>query len=52
MRTDAELAAAITYVRSHFGNNSSAVTPEEVAHERAATASRAAPWTIAELNKP
>lgn len=51
MRTDAELAAVITYVRSHFGNNSSAVTPEEVARERAATASRPTPWTIEELER-
>ncbi len=51
MKSDAEIAAVLTYVRSHFGNNASAVTADEVAQQRAATASRAAPWTIADLNK-
>ena len=52
MKSDAEIAAVLTYVRSHFGNNAGAVTAEEVAQQRAATASRTAPWTIADLNKP
>ncbi len=47
--SDAELAAVLTYVRSNFGNNASAVTPEEVAAERAATASRTTMWRIEEL---
>ncbi len=47
--SDAELAAVLTYVRSNFGNTADAVTPEEVARERAATASRTTMWTPAEL---
>ncbi len=47
--SDAEMAAVLTYVRSNFGNNASAVTPEEVAAERAATASRTTMWRIEEL---
>ncbi len=46
---DAEVAAVLTYLRSHFGNDASAVTADLVARERAATASRTAPWTAAEL---
>ena len=41
----------LTYVRSSFGNSASAVTPEEVARERAATASRTTMWTVAELER-
>ena len=47
--SDAEMAAVLTYERSHFGNSSSAVTAEEVARERAATSSRATMWTMTEL---
>ena len=46
---DAEIAAALTYVRSHFGNSAGAVTADVVATARAATAGRAAPWTATEL---
>lgn len=46
---DAEVAALLTYVRSHFGNKSSAVTAPQVAKIRAANASRKKPWTIKEL---
>jgi mono/diheme cytochrome c family protein len=46
---DGEVAAVLTYVRSHFGNSTAAVTPDVVAAARAATASRTAPWTAAEL---
>lgn len=35
--SDAELAAVLTYVRSSWGNSASAVTPEDVARERAAS---------------
>ena len=38
--TDAEIAAVLTYVRSHFDNQSPAVSATLVAAERAATASR------------
>ncbi len=47
--TDAEIAAVLTYVRSHFGNQSPPVSASLVASERAATASRAQPWTVPEL---
>ncbi len=47
--SDAEVAAVLTYVRSAWGNTAGAVTPEEVARERAATASRTTPWTAADL---
>jgi len=47
--SDAEIAAVLTYVRSNFGNTGSAVTPEQVAQVRAATASRTTMWTVAEL---
>ncbi len=47
--SDAEVAAVLTYVRSAWGNSASAVTAEEVASERAATASRTTPWTAADL---
>jgi mono/diheme cytochrome c family protein len=46
---DAEVAAVLTYVRSHFGNSAAAVAADVVATARAATASRTAPWTAAEL---
>ena len=48
--SDAEMAAVLTYVRSNFGNAANAVTPAEVAAERAATASRTAMWTATELD--
>ncbi len=47
--SDAEMAAVLTYVRSNFGNTADAVTPEEVAAQRAATASRTAMWTAGDL---
>jgi len=47
--TDADVGAVLSYVRSHFGNTAGAVTAADVARERAATASRTAPWTAAEL---
>jgi mono/diheme cytochrome c family protein len=47
--TDAEIAAVLTYVRSSFGNASPGVSAGLVATERAATAARAAPWTVGEL---
>lgn len=47
--SDAEIAAVVSYVRSNFGNNASPVTAQEVAAQRAATASRTTPYTAAEL---
>lgn len=49
MLSDDQIAAIATYERSSFGNNASAVTPAQVAAVRAAHASRAGAWTIAEL---
>ncbi len=47
--SDAEVAAVLTYVRSSFGNSASAVSAEDVAAVRAATAGRTTQWTAAEL---
>ncbi len=47
--SDAEVAAVLTYVRGAWGNTAEAVTPEQVARERAATASRSTPWSAADL---
>lgn len=48
---DAEVAAVVTYIRSSWSNEASAVTAKEVAQVRAATKDRKTPWTEAELNK-
>jgi mono/diheme cytochrome c family protein len=47
--SDAEIAVVLTYVRTSFGNTAPAVTADVVAAQRAATASRTAPWTAGEL---
>lgn len=47
--SDSELAAVLSYVRSSWGNSSSAVSDQDVARERAATAARFTPWTVPEL---
>jgi mono/diheme cytochrome c family protein len=47
--SDAELAAVLTYVRGSWGNAAAAVSQEDVARERAATADRTVPWTAGEL---
>ncbi len=47
--TDAWIASVASYVRNSFGNAGGFVTPADVARVRAATASRRAPWTLAEL---
>ncbi len=47
--TDADIAAAINYERSSWGNTGAQVTAAQVAAIRAATASRTTPWTEAEL---
>lgn len=38
---DQEVAAVLTYVRNHFGNEASAITPAQVAEVRKATGARA-----------
>jgi len=47
--SDAEIAAALTYARSSWGNTAPAVTAEQVASVRAATAGQTTAWTEAEL---
>ena len=46
--TDEQIAAVLTYVRQHFGNDAEAVTPDEVASVRAAN-DREGFWEAAEL---
>lgn len=46
---DQQMADVLTYVRSHFGNQAPAVTPEEVKKVRAATSERTTFWTQEEL---
>ena len=47
--SDADLAAALSYVRRSFGNRSATVTAAEVAAVREATKARQEPWTSEEL---
>jgi mono/diheme cytochrome c family protein len=47
--SDADVAAALTYVRREWGQTGSPVTPAAVAAVRAATRTRPRPWTNAEL---
>jgi mono/diheme cytochrome c family protein len=47
--TDATIAEAITYARTHFGNNASKVTPEFVKQVRDSLAGRTNPWSADEL---
>ena len=47
--SDADVAAVLTYVRSAWGNKASAVTTDQVAQQRAATASRTTMWAAADL---
>lgn len=49
--SDEEIAQLLTYVRSSFGNSSSAVTAADVAKAREATASHTGPMTV-EMLKP
>ena len=46
---DFKIAAALSYVRSSWGNKASIVTPEQVKKIREATASRNSNWTPPEL---
>lgn len=47
--TDEQIAAVLTYIRSAWGNKASAVTKEQVAAIRQATADRTRNWTADEL---
>jgi mono/diheme cytochrome c family protein len=46
---DQWIAEVLTYIRTAFGNSASAITKEDVAKIRSATADRLAPYTIDEL---
>ncbi len=47
--SDDQIANVLTYVRREWGHTASAVTPEQVREQRAATAGRARPFTPEEL---
>lgn len=47
--SDDDLAAVLTYMRSAWGNQAEAITPDQVAAVRAALAGRMQPYTAAEL---
>ena len=46
---DADMSAALTYLRRSFGHKSSVVRAEDVAREREATKDRKGPFTAGEL---
>ena len=46
---DEQISSILTYIRSEWGNNSDAVTSEEVALIRGTTKDRKAPWSEKEL---
>ena len=48
-QTDQWVADVATYIRNSFGNTAPAVTADQVAKLKAASASRNQPWTFAEL---
>lgn len=48
---DEGIAQIATYIRTHFGNEASPVTTDEVAKVRAATKGRKKPWTAKELKQ-
>ena len=47
--TDEQIADVLTFVRKEFGAKASPISPADVKKVRAATGSRAAPWTAEEL---
>lgn len=47
--SDQEVAAVLTYVRTSWGNNASAITAEQVAAERSAARAESGPVTAEEL---
>jgi hypothetical protein len=47
--TDAQIAEAITYARTNFGNQASAVEAEQVRKVRESLGGRSTPWTASEL---
>ena len=48
---DEQLAGVLTYIRSDWGNNAPAVSPDKVKEIRAAVAGRTGPWAPEELLK-
>ena len=48
---DEQIAGVLTYVRSEWGNNAPAVSPDKVKEIRAAVAARTGPWSPQELLK-
>jgi mono/diheme cytochrome c family protein len=48
---DEQIAGVLTYVRSEWGNNAPAVSPDKVKEIRAAVAARNGPWSPEELLK-
>ena len=48
---DEQIAGVLTYVRSEWGNNAPAVSPDKVKEIRAAVAARTGPWSPDELLK-
>jgi mono/diheme cytochrome c family protein len=48
---DEQLAAVLTYIRSDWGNNAAAVSPDKVKEIRAAVAGHTGPWAPEELLK-
>jgi mono/diheme cytochrome c family protein len=48
---DEQIADVLTYVRSEWGNNAPAVSPEKVKEIRSAVSSRTAQWASEELLK-
>ena len=46
---DEQIADVLTYIRSEWGNNAPAVSPDKVKETRAAVADRTGPWTPEEL---
>jgi mono/diheme cytochrome c family protein len=49
--SDKQIAAVLTYIRSEWGNNAPAITPQQVAVVRKETASRTTAWTEPELKQ-
>ena len=47
--SDDDLAAVLTFIRQSWGNQGSAIIPEQVKAVRAAVGSRTQPWTAEEL---
>lgn len=48
---DQAIAGLLSYVRRQWGNAADAISAEQVASVRAATADRGSPWTVAELEQ-